>query len=96
MKLSVQIQCSNCGHRSRKFGIDEYHYSNVPEEIVEAGWNSFGSAFYCRKCCETWEKRNGKDRPLWGKEHTKERVYQEIVSDLLGTIHYLEKGEYDL
>lgn len=94
MNLNVQIMCSNCGQRSRKYKIDRYANNNVPDKIVESGWNSFGDAFYCRKCCETWEKRNGKDRPLWGRAHTRERIYQVMLDDCLDAIEYLEKGEW--
>jgi len=96
MNLTVQIMCSACGHRSRKYKVDKYSRKEPADEIVKAGWNSFGDAFYCPKCVKTWENRNGRDRPLWGKAHTRERVYQEIVGDLLDTIHYLEKGEWDI
>ena len=92
--MYLQISCSRCGHRSRKFKYDRYRRIEPADEIVKAGWNSFGGAFYCPKCVKTWEQRNGKDRPLWGEEHTKERVYQEMVSDLLREIEYMENGEW--
>lgn len=95
MNLTVQIQCSCCAHRSRKYRIDKYNFDDMPDKFVDAGWDSFGSAFYCPKCVKTWEQRNGKNRPLWGEEHTRERVYQVMVGDLLDVIHYLEKGEWD-
>ena len=94
--MYLQVQCSACGHRSRKFKYDRYRTVEPAEEIVKVGWNSYGDAFYCPKCVKTWEQRNGKDRPLWGKAHTRERVYQEMVSDLLREIEYLQSGEYDL
>lgn len=94
--MYLQIMCSNCGHRSRKFKYDRFSWIDPANEIVKAGWDSFGGAFYCPKCVKTWETRNGKDRPLWGKEHTRERIYQEMVSDLLWEINYLQTGEYDL
>ena len=72
--MNLQITCSNCGHRSRSFKYDRYRRIEPADEIVKAGWNSFGSAFYCPKCVKSWEERNGKDRPLWGKAHTRERV----------------------
>lgn len=90
MNLSVQIMCSNCGHRSRKYRIDKYYRTEPAAEIVKAGWDSFGDAFYCLKCVKTWEKRNGKNRPLWGKAHTRERVYQVMVGDLLDAIRCIE------
>lgn len=92
MGLNVQIMCSNCGHRSRTYRIDRFSRIEPANEYVAAGWNSFGDAFYCPKCVKTWEQRNGKNKPLWGKAHTKERVYQVIQDDLLQYINYLEKG----
>lgn len=94
--MYLQIMCSCCAHRSRKFKYDRYARTEPAEEIVKAGWNSFGSAFYCQKCVKTWEQRNGKDRPLWGEEHTKERVYQVMVGELMDYITYLEKGEWPM
>ena len=94
MNANVRIMCSNCGHRSRVYRIDRTSRVNPAEEYVKAGWDSFGDAFYCPKCVKTWESRNGKDRPLWGKEHTRERVWQIINGTLLDTIHYLETGEW--
>ena len=94
--MYLQIMCSCCGHRSRKFKYDRFSRTEPAEEIVNAGWDSFGDAFYCPKCVKTWEKRNGENRPLWGKQHTGERVYQVMVNDLLREIEYLQKGEYDL
>ena len=94
--MYMQISCSRCGHRSRKFKYDRYSRTEPAEEIVKAGWDSFGSAFYCPKCVKTWEQRNGKDRPLWGEDHTKERVYQVMVGELMDYITYLEKGEWPM
>lgn len=94
--MTVQITCSNCGHRSKRYTIDRYAIHDPAEKIVNTGWDSFGDAFYCRKCCNTWEERNGKDRPLWGKGHTRERVYQVIIDGLLDWIEYQEKGEWPM
>lgn len=94
--MYLQIMCSCCAHRSRKFKYDRYARTEPAEEIVKAGWDSFGSAFYCPKCVKTWEQRNGKDRPLWGEDHTKERVYQVMVGELMDYITYLEKGEWPM
>lgn len=94
--MTVQIMCSNCGHRSRKYAFDRFNFDRPPEKITEAGWNSFGDAFYCRKCCDTWEDRNGKDRPLWGKAHTRERVYQVMIGGILDWLEYQEKGEWPM
>lgn len=94
--MYLQIMCSCCGHRSRKFKYDRYARTEPAEEIVKAGWDSFGSAFYCPKCVKTWEQRNGKDRPLWGEDHTKERVCQVMVGELMDYITYLEMGEWPM
>lgn len=94
--MYLQIMCSCCGHRSRKFKYDRCARTEPAEEIVKAGWDSFGSAFYCPKCVKTWEQRNGKDRPLWGEDHTKERVYQVMVGELMDYITYLETGEWPM
>ncbi len=81
--MHLQIMCSNCGHRSRKFAYDRYRrYQSAPDKIIKAGWGSFGDALYCPRCVKTWEKRNGKDRPLWGKDHTRVRIHEIIENDL--------------
>lgn len=94
--MYLQIMCSRCGHRSRRYKIDRFSQKKPADEIVKAGWNSFGDAFYCRKCSETWEERNGKDRPLWGMAHTRERVHEVIEGELLRWIEYQQKGEWDV
>ena len=93
--MYLQIMCSCCGHRSKQFKYDRYRRIEPADEIVKAGWGSVGSAFYCPKCVKTWEERNGKDRPLWGEQHTKERVYQVMVSDLLREIEHMDGGIYE-
>lgn len=55
---------------------------------MKAGWDSFGDALYCRRCCETWERRNGKDKPLWGREHTKDKINENIIDLLRRTIEF--------
>lgn len=92
--MNVQISCSNCGHRSRKYAISQTRRSDAPAAIVKCGWDSFGDAFYCPACVKTWGKRNGQDRPLWGPSHTKQRVYQVIIGQLLDQIQYDETGEW--
>lgn len=92
--MVLQIMCSNCGHKSRKYRLERLRRVDPAREIVKAGWDSFGDAFYCQKCAGTWEKRNGKGRPLWGKSHTRERVYQEIIDGLMDENEYLRKGEW--
>lgn len=91
--MKIQIMCSSCGHRSLQLSYDQYSGTEPPEEFVKAGWNSFGDAFYCRKCSKTWEERNGKDRPLWGEAHTKERIYQTMVNDLLNALDRVKQGK---
>ena len=91
--MTIQIMCSNCGHRSRTFRYDQYSRIEPADEYVKAGWNSFGSAFYCPKCVKTWEKRNGKNRPLWGATNTRERVFQKMICECMDRIDYLETGE---
>lgn len=77
--MFFQITCSSCGHRSRKL---PYNGTTTPEKIIKSGWNSFGSAFYCPKCVKTWEKRNGKDRPLWGNAHTIDIIQRQMIREL--------------
>ena len=77
-----------CGHRSRVYRIDRFSRISAAEEYVKAGWDSFGDALYCRRCCETWERRNGKDKPLWGREHTKDKINENIIDLLRRTIEF--------
>ena len=42
----MQVQCSKCGHRSRK--VERGYYE--AKGIADAGWRSYGSALYCPKC----------------------------------------------
>ena len=90
--MHMQIQCSRCGRRSRKYAYN--HLLSVttkaPEEIIKAGWGSFGDAFYCPQCAKTWEKRNEKDRPLWGDYHTHVRILETMVGDLMQSVERLE------
>jgi len=95
--MYLQIQCSSCGRRSRQYGYN--HMLNIltkaPEEIIKAGWGSFGDAFYCPQCVKTWEKRNGKDRPLWGDDHTHVRILETMVGQLMQENEML-KGVWEL
>lgn len=90
--MYMQISCSCCGHRSRKYTFDAARQilSKAPDEIIRAGWDSFGSAYYCPDCARTWEERNGKDRPLWGDAHTRERLLETMVDTLMTKIEMLE------
>ena len=92
--MYAQIQCSNCGHRSQKYRVDHYSFDNIGKRYTDAGWDSFGDAFYCPKCAGTWEKRNGKNRPLWGREHTRTRVLELITGGLLDEIERM-KGTWE-
>ena len=91
--MKVQIMCSRCGQRSREINYDQYSRIEPPEELVNDGWNSYGDAFYCEQCAKTWEERNGKGRPLWGKAHTKERVYQTMINELLDELDRAKHNE---
>ena len=71
----VVLQCSCCG----KSHAIQYTAKNVLS-TVKSGWNSFGSALYCPDCVKTWEDRNGAGRPLWGEDHTIERI-DELYKD---------------
>ena len=88
MNLSLQVSCSRCGHRSRRFAFDEGRrfVQKSQDELIEAGWDTFGDAFYCPKCAKSWEKRNGKDRPLWGEEYTRYKVMVRIIDVLMDEI----------
>lgn len=87
--MYFQISCSNCGHRSQMLPYDGY---KTPDRIIKAGWDSFGDAFYCPKCVKTWEKRNGKDRPLWGATHTRDKMQRIMIKELLEHIEYMNTG----
>lgn len=67
-RSKIRVQCSNCGI-----------IWEVPKEkardIVRAGWDSYGSAFYCPECVATWETRN-KDKELAGPIETLIKVYE--------------------
>lgn len=65
----VYITCSCCGN-SQTIG---YTATDV-NKTVKDGWNSFGDALYCPDCVKTWEERNGKNKPLWGKIHTIKKI----------------------
>ena len=88
--MYFQISCSHCGHLSQKLPYDPYR---TPDKITSAGWDSFGSAFYCPKCVKSWEKRNGNDRPVWGRDHTERRCLEVMVDELKDEVDYLNTGE---
>ncbi len=94
--MTFEIRCSCCGHRSRKFSLENFWKTDPAEQIAKHGWDSFGDAFYCPKCVKTWASRNGKNKKLWGEDHTKQRVYQVIIGDLLDHIEYMRTGEWPM
>ena len=68
----ILIQCSNCGtHREIKYAIGRI------VQAINDGWDSYGNALYCPECSRTWEKRNGKNKPLNGYWNTM-RIIDEI------------------
>ena len=75
--MYFQIQCSSCGHRSRKL---PYDVDKTSEQIIKTGWNSFGSAFYCPEC--------SKGRPTWDQEHTRDLIFRRMVHELTEAIAY--------
>ncbi len=85
--MTFQAMCSRCGHRSRKYKCGD----TGAEQLVKAGWNSFGGSFYCRKCCATWEERNGKDRPLWGPLYTEILFLDRQATSMAREVERLEK-----
>lgn len=80
--MYFQAQCSRCGHRSRKHAYDSFTPSKPADEVIKAGWNSFGDALYCKECARTWNTRNGANRPLWGDTHTRIVVYERMIESL--------------
>ena len=68
----IQIQCSNGGTTHQM----KYAVGRIVQAISN-GWDSYGNALYCPECCRTWEKRNGKNKPLSGKWNTM-RIIDEI------------------
>lgn len=67
----MRIQCSRCG-AVKGFTYTE---SNIRKALIE-GWDSYGDALYCPGCAKTWNERNDVNKPLWGEEHTKEKINQ--------------------
>ena len=61
----MRVTCSNCGY-VKVFKASDYQ---IIKRLKE-GWNSVGSALYCPECVRTWDERNGKERPVWGIDHT--------------------------
>lgn len=88
--MYFQITCSNCGHRSQKL---PYNAGKTPDRIINAGWNSFGGVFYCPKCARTWETRNGKNRPLWGEDHTRNLIFERMIYELTDAIAYRDEDQ---
>lgn len=90
----MRIQCSCCGHRSREYKVDRYDFDRIGKKYTDAGWDSYGDAFYCPGCVRTWAARNGNDRKLWGKAHTQTRVLELIAGCLLDEIERM-KGAWE-
>lgn len=90
----LQIQCSNCGHRSRKYKIEyAYEVEQRADEMIKAGWNSYGSVVYCPACVKTWEERNGKDKHMAGGMNTKSIVIEKAMENMFGIIEQLQDDE---
>lgn len=77
----VVLQCSCCGKRHSI----EYTAYNVLQ-TVRSGWNSFGSALYCPDCVKTWEEYNGKNKPLWGDDHTIKMIDEQYSCSMSNTV----------
>ena len=43
-----------------------------------------------------WFAFDTKNKKLWGEDHTKQRVYQVIIGDLLDHIEYMRTGEWPM
>ena len=56
----MQVQCSKCGHRSRKVKRGYYEARG----IANAGWRSYGSALYCPKCTKIINRLEDKDAAI--------------------------------
>ena len=56
----MQVQCSKCGHRSRKVKRGYYE----AEGIADAGWRSYGSALYCPKCVKICKRLEDRDAAI--------------------------------
>lgn len=61
----MEISCSGCGRRYKpqvsKFGCN---FSRLAERATTVGWRTYNGTPYCPKCSQTWESRNGKDKPM--------------------------------
>ena len=56
----MQVQCSKCGHRSRKVNRGYYEAKG----IADAGWRSYGSALYCPKCVKICKRLEDRDAAI--------------------------------
>lgn len=72
----VRLICSCCGAGKTV----DYTVTDILKAVNE-GWDSFGDALYCPDCVKTWEERNGKNKKLWGKEHTIKEIDEMHDSD---------------
>ena len=78
----MQVQCSKCGHRSRK--VERGYYE--AEGIADAGWRSYGSALYCPKCVKICNRLEDRDAAIM-------TIMERMIEDAEQEIEIL-KGEY--
>lgn len=78
----MQVQCSKCGHRSRKVKHGYYEARG----IANAGWRSYGSALYCPKCTKIINRKENKDAAIM-------TIMERMINDAEQEIEIL-KGEY--
>ena len=78
----MQVQCSKCGHRSRKVKRGYYE----AEGIADAGWRSYGSALYCPKCVKICTRLEDRDAAIM-------TIMERMIEDAEQEIEIL-KGEY--
>ena len=78
----MQVQCSKCGHRSRKVKRGYYEARG----IANAGWRSYGSVLYCPKCTKIINRKEDKDAAIM-------TIMEWMINDAEQEIEIL-KGEY--
>lgn len=78
----MQVQCSKCGHRSRKVKRGYYEAKG----IADAGWRSCGSALYCPECTKNINRKEDKDAAIM-------TIMEWMINDAEQEIKIL-KGEY--
>lgn len=60
----MKMTCSCCGQQKK----------GVAFNMIADGWRTYSAVIYCPKCSETWEDRNGTNRPLDSAEETRRKV----------------------